>query len=118
MALVPWPEDAALIDAAILRIASSAFNDSTSKGQARALRFGPVAADLVEEYAPLAPDPIKDEALIRMVGWMDDKTNISIRAANLTLRKTRGRDELSALKYSGAGALLNPWKVRRAGKIA
>ncbi len=102
-----------------MRIATSAFNDSGSSGQSRALRFGPVAAELVERYASLAPDPIKDESVLRIVSWLADASRgKTIKTANTEISSRRFRDELGALKYSGAGSLLNPWKVRRAGVIA
>ena len=118
MALVPWPEDAALRDEAASLLSFSVFGDNSSVNRAKSVRLGPVAAALVDSYAPLAPIPVQDEAVFRIVGWLAEKAvNTTLRAGNVTVRHSRGRDELSALKYSGAGSLLNPWKRRRAGKV-
>ena len=118
MALVPWPEDAALQHEAGTLLSVAVFGSNTTHNRARAVRFGPVAAALVDSYAPLAPIPVQDEAVFRIVGWLAEKgVNTTFTAGSVTVRKSRGRDELSALKYSGSAALLNPWKRRRAGKV-
>lgn len=58
------------------------------------------AAALAENYAPDAPDAIMDEAVIRLAGWLFDTP-----------------DGGAPMLHSGAAALLNPWRVRRAGKV-
>jgi hypothetical protein len=75
------------------------------------------AKALVLRYAPDAPDAIHDEAVIRTVGYLFD------RSPALQDRRSDGIDvsqapgQISALRHSGAMALLSPWKVRRAGAI-
>ena len=83
-----------------------------------AARLLPVVSLLVERFAPDAPDLIQDEAAIRCAGWLAEMNpNINIKAGNLTIRKTRYKGDLGALRSSGAMSLLSPWKVRRGGLI-
>ena len=104
MALVPWPEDAALQHEAGTLLSVAVFGSNTSENRAKSVRLGPVAAALVDSYAPLAPIPVQDECVFRIVGWMAEKgLNTTFTAGSVTVRKSRGRDELSALKYSGCG---------------
>ena len=51
MALTPWPESQADIDAAVLVLAAAL------PPSADAARLGRVCAELVEEYSPGAPQP-------------------------------------------------------------
>ena len=119
MALSPWPVDGVDRDAAILRIAEAVFQDTGSGGIARAARWGPVSAEIIERFAPLAPGTIKDEAVFRVCGWLGDSlARKTIKAANLDLSSHRHREEIGALKHSGAGSLLSPWKVRRMGHVS
>ena len=64
------------------------------QAKSRALRYGPVAAELVERYASLAPDPIKDESVLRIVSWLgDNMSGKSIKAGPLDIsfpRRFRG----------------------------
>ena len=118
MALVPWPEDAALQHQAASLLSFAVFGNNDSENRAKSVRLGPVAAALIDRFAPLAPIPVQDECVFRIVGWLAEKgLNTTFTAGSVTVRKSRGRDELSALKYSGSAALLNPWKRRRAGKV-
>ena len=83
-----------------------------------ATRLLPVVTELVERYAPDAPDSIQNEAAIRAAGWLADMTpNLNIKAGSLTIRKTRFKGESSALVHSGAAGLLTGWRVRR-GSLA
>lgn len=120
MALVPWPDrtDPAAQDLAAQSVAHIALGDAHG-ARATALRLGPVVALMVGRYAPDAPEEIQDEALYRVVGWLAERNpDLHVRAGGLTIRKRRYRDELGALKYSGAASLLNPYRVRRAGKVS
>ena len=87
---------------------------------ADAARLGRVCAELVEEYSPGAPQPIRDEAVIRCSGWLYESTpglaDSKLSAGPVEVVKTFSPG-LSALRHSGAMALLSPWKIRRAGRI-
>ena len=79
-----------------------------------ASRLLPVVTELVERYAPNAPSAIQNEAAIRTSGWLADAVpNLNVKAGGITIRKTRFKGELSALKFSGAASLLSSWRIRR-----
>lgn len=87
-------------------------------GDAEILRLIAVASALVEKYSPLAPDQIKSEAVVRCVGWLQESPAAPIRSERTgEIMTGYHRDSLSALRHSGASAILSPWKVRRAGAI-
>ena len=65
-------------------------------------RFLSVAQDQVEDYAPDAPDTTKDEAIIRISGFLYDVP-------------PGGRTD--PLRRSGAATLLLPWREHRVGII-
>ena len=114
MALSPWPESGTDLATAISALAA-ALPDG-----APVARLGPVAAALVEEYSPGAPQPIRDEAVIRTAGWLHESTpglaDSKLSVGPLDIARTFAPG-LSALRHSGAMALLSPWKIRRAGRI-
>ena len=85
---------------------------------AAAQRLGSVAAELVERYAPAAPQPVKNEAVIRTAGWLRDQPSVALRSEDVgPLSVSYATTHVSALRHSGAMALLSPFKVRRAGAI-
>ena len=86
--------------------------------QALADRLHPVAVALVERWAPAAPEAIQNEATIRCAGWLADTPPASLQSEQYgDVSVTWATGQLSALRHSGAMALLSPWKVRRAGAI-
>ena len=66
------------------------------------------AVAIIDTHAPDAPDDVKDEATLRLFGWLFDSGSF-------------GSDErpavssAGALIKSGAASLLKPWRVHRAG---
>ena len=83
-----------------------------------ATRLLAVAAALVNRYAPDAPDAVANEAAIRAAGWLAEQPSASITSETEgDIRTSYAPTMLSALRHSGAMALLSPWKVRRAGVI-
>ena len=84
-----------------------------------AARLHPVAVELVERFAPDAPDAIQNEAAIRCAGWLLETPAGGIRSETTGDVRTSfdGARASSALRHSGAMGLLSPWKVRRAGAI-
>ena len=114
MALSPWPETQAEVDAAVALLAA-ALPDG-----APVARLGPVAAALVEEYSPGAPQPIRDESVIRCSGWLYESTpglaDSKLSAGPVEVVRTFAPG-YSALRHSGAMALLSRWRIRRAGRI-
>ena len=117
MALVPWPEDTQGQNAAVQLVAHVALGDAAA-GRDTAIRLGPVASLMVGRYAPEAPEEIQDEAVFRVVGWLNEKRlpYASMKAGSVELRARRR--QRNALRATGSAALLNPWRVRRAGKVS
>ena len=76
----------------------------------------------VEQYAPDAPESIKNEAIIRLCGYAFESTTYGGFGA---IREMRTGDSTHApvtthaamFTRSGAAGLLSPYRVRRAGKI-
>ena len=60
-----------------------------------------VAESEVDGYAPEAPDDTKDEAAIRMIGYLYDAPNTALNNA----------PHANAFRFSGAMALLSRWHV-------
>ena len=86
---------------------------------ALAVRILPVATALVERFAPAAPEAIQNEAVIRVSGWLAEQPAAAIRSDKIgDLETAFAPTHTSALRHSGAMALLSPWKVRRAGVVA
>ena len=85
---------------------------------AEAERILPVAKALVERYAPGAPDEMQNEAVIRTAGWLCEQPGAAIRSESTgDIETAYAPSMMSALRHSGAMALLSPWKIRRAGVI-
>ena len=79
-----------------------------------------VATELCERYAPGAPEAIANEAVIRcarMAGRYGQIPSLAIGAIRRRGGATWAPGQISALRHSGAMALLSPWKQRRAGAI-
>ena len=71
-----------------------------------AARLRPVAVAVIERYAPDAPDAVKDEAAVRVAGYLLDQPPAPA-----------GDGHAAALRNSGAAALVSQWRVRRAGVV-
>ena len=83
-----------------------------------ATRLLAVASALVERYAPEAPEAISNEGAIRSAGWLADQPSAAIRSETEgDISTDYAPSQMSALRHSGAMALLSPWKVRRGGAI-
>lgn len=98
-------------------------------------RIGSLAsavAPRIAREAPNAPDDAKDEALVRVVGylWSIERTGWGAMrslttetqdeqdgAGHSTAFKVEAADASAAFLRSGARALLKPWATRRAGAI-
>ena len=114
VSLSPWPEDVQEARAAgncIVTAVSQATNENS-------IRVGPVAAAIVEQYAPgdHVPQAVKNEAVLRISGWLLGTPHHAIRAGtagplSATYDSSRTR---SALRNSGAMSLLSPFKKRGA----
>ena len=115
----PWP---GADEPEALKLAAQELSNATGfvDGYALASRFGPVAGELIQRYAPGAPQAVKNEAAIRIIGWLKDQPAFALRRTE----NERGQEveyqtaqNMSALRHSGAMALLTAWKIRRGGAI-
>ncbi len=84
-----------------------------------AARLLPVATALVDRHAPGAPEAIANEAAIRTAGWLFGSppaltAHRSIEAGGDAVKIEPRNPAASALRASGAAALLSPWRIRRA----
>ena len=101
-----------------LTITAAELAEAVGVDSATAIRLLAVATALVERYAPDAPAAIANEAAIRCSGWLAEQPNAAITSETEgDIRTSYAPTMLSALRHSGAAALLSQWKVRRAGAI-
>lgn len=71
----------------------------------------------VDRAAPDAPEAVANEAAIRVAGWLFQRTNRGVIAQSGDVQYRAGGGALSALRASGALALLAPWRPKRAGIV-
>ena len=86
-------------------------------GNATASRLFNVARALVERYAPACPDDVHAEALLRTAAFIhsDDPALRVLRSVKVAdALEVEPRAPGSAVRLSGAAALMSPWRVRRA----
>ena len=87
--------------------------------RAQAARLLPVATAMVERYAQRAPDVMHNESAIRVCGYLSQQPESSQRSDRIGDVETQwAPGNVSALRHSGAMALLTLWKVRRAGVVS
>ena len=83
----------------------------------RAAALGEAGSAMVERFAPDAPQAIRNEAVIRAVGWMHARRPNPLQAittGNLRLDHRERFYSPDAMRNSGARSLLTPWRTRRA----
>ena len=93
-----------------------------ARNLATVTRLRSLCVCLIDRYAPNAPGKIQCEALIRVAGYLHayDGTAAILQQFQVTGGAGGGVDLRfrsacgSALRCSGAAALLSPWRVRRA----
>ena len=112
-ALSPWPTTPAALNAARMCLRNAIGTPGLSAERTDAL--GSTAAAIVERYAPAAPQAVKNEAVIRLAGWLrssppGDLVPTGAGGLEFTWRPA-GRN---ALRNSGAAGLLAPWHRPRA----
>ena len=83
-----------------------------------ATRLLAVATELVNRYAPDAPDAIANEGATRCAGWLSEAPASGVRSESIgDISTTFSPMATGGLRASGAMALLSPWKIRRAGPV-
>ena len=79
-------------------------------------RAAATASALVEHYAPAAPQQVRDEAMLRCTGYLMQQPSAAIRRTQVgPIESEFMPSRQSALRHSGAMALLSPFRRRRAG---
>ena len=114
--LSPWPASTA---AASLTAAQAALRDAlgTAPSDDRINRLGATAAAMVEQYAPAAPQPLKNEAVVRFAGYLEEANYGALRSETTGDLESAHNNHAAMFRNSGAAALLSRWRVRRAGAI-
>ena len=116
VALSPWPSDAEARLAACSRLADEVGGRAEDRGAADGI--GAAASALVEREAPGAPQAVKDEATIRVAGYLSQSDFGGIRREEEGPRNVEyALNHAGMFRQSGAKGLLAPWKTRRAGAI-
>ena len=82
-----------------------------------ATRLLSVSKALVLNYAPNAPTAVRDESCIRVAGYLDAASGgAALRSLKAGDVNFEFRSPGSALRLSGAAALLSPWRRRAVGR--
>ena len=116
-ALSPWPTSpVALANARVCLRDALGATAVADLSDARLDALGATAAAMVEAYSRNAPPPIKNEAVIRLAGWMKSEpatsmTNLDAGPVSITWRPAASR---YALRLSGAMGLLSSFHRPRA----
>lgn len=80
--------------------------------------IGMAAAARVQNYAPLAPQSVRDEATIRFSGYLNQSDFGGVRKEGIGEKDVEYVvNHAAAFRNSGAAGLLSPWRRRRAGSI-
>lgn len=108
--LSPWPTSMVALQNARTCLKEAIGSDADD---ATIDRLGGTAAALVERFAASAPQAVKDESVIRVSGWLSDVPHAGLTkldvGGGISLMFDRDRTR-SALRLSGAKALLAPWR--------
>ena len=127
MALVPFPASTAVVAraAALALIRGALGIADDDEGNALALRLGLVSSALVARYlndsdseAP-TPNEIKDEAALRVAGWLNDTPAANVQALSVGRAVSFKFDSTmrNAMRNSGALSLLSSWRQHGAGVL-
>lgn len=77
-----------------------------------------VTTEMVENYAPEAPEAVQNEAVIRCAGYLAQHPADARRSTTVGgVSSSWATTHTGALRHSGAMSLLSPYKRRRAGAI-
>ena len=80
--------------------------------------LGQMASDLIEEYAGGAPQSLKNESVLRLIGRAVEMPAASRREGQIgDISAAYAPSMTGMLHYSGCKSLLAPWRQRRAGVV-
>ena len=116
-ALSPWPAATATVarTAAVARLKQAVAGRAAESDEA-ASALGEMAAARVEREAPAAPQAVRDEAVIRLAGYMAGADYGGVRSETIGPRKVDYTiNHANAWRNCGAHALVAPWRSHRAG---
>ena len=120
--LCPWPSTPAALAAARQCVREGTGYEGTADepelvlSDSRLDMMAETACEIVQRYAPMAPDAMKREAVFRLVGYLygSDYGGIASEATGpRTVTYTPNHADFA--RRSGALALLSPYRIRRAG---
>ncbi len=133
MALTPYPASTATVALAAARLLlrgalgsplpedfdeSDEFSPQPLISNARIDALGEAASAEVERFAPDAPSAVRCEATLRLAAWLhvrQPRAFTSITAGSVKLDYVRERHySPNGFANSGAKAMLEPWRTRRA----
>ena len=83
----------------------------------RAAALGETASELVERYAPDAPQAVKNESVLRLAGWVQAREPKPLQSFSTGEMRFDFRERFytpNAMRNSGAYGLLKQWRRRRA----
>ena len=83
----------------------------------RVAMLGESASALGERFSPDSPQSIRNEAVLRLSGWLFARVPRPVQSVSTGAIKLDFRERYfapDALRNSGARALLTPWRTRRA----
>ena len=81
-----------------------------------AARLAPVVDAMVNRYAPSAPLVLRQEAAIRVAGWLADSPASNLRSSAIgPISYDFAPSQRGALMHSGAKAILYPYRTKTAG---
>ena len=96
----------------------TAYGDILGIDLETAKRILATASALVENYASEAPQSVRNESVIRCGGWLAEQPAPTLTGENFGPVSANYRVSLSALRHSGAMAILSAFKKRRGGVIS
>ena len=116
--LSPFPNSGTAARTAAVAYIQSQCAGRAAESTEAAEQLGELAAALVEREAPGAPQPVKNEAAVRMIGYLSQADFGAIRSETVgPYKQDYAMNHGQAFRRCSAAGLLSPWKVRRAGRI-
>ena len=101
-----------------MAVTAAELADETGASLARATRLLPVAVRAVTDYAPTAPEVLRDEATIRFAGYLAQSDYGTVRQEAVgPLSREYVTNHAAAFRNSGAAMLLTRHKRRRGGVV-
>ena len=118
MALTPWPSTPAALAAARVTLTAGIGSPDGDFSDGLLDMLGSVASATVEDYAPAAPQALRDSACIRLAGYLYSADFGAVERESIGPRDVSYmRNHGDAFRRSGAAMLLTRWRVRRLGAI-